>query len=417
MSDLKILHILDHSLPLHSGYSFRSHSIMRAQQDRGWTPLAVTSAKQEENGAGSGGTEEIEGIRYHRAPYGQKGAGAKRPQSGVVVALARRLREIAQKEKPHILHAHSPVLTVLPAILVGRLLSIPVVYEIRAFWEDAAVDHGTYRQWSWRYRLVRRVETWACREAEQVCVICDGLRRDLEGRRIPARKLTTVPNAVDPRSFRASGADVEYSDSWHLRGKQVIAFLGSFYSYEGLDLLVRTFARLLKKRGDVVLLLAGGGQTASDLEAQADALGISASIVMPGRISHDRMPAVYALADVLVYPRYSMRLTELVTPLKPLEAMAIGKAVIASDVGGHRELIRHMETGLLFPAGDEAALLDCIELLLGASSLRQTLGERAAAWVHRERTWAHVTEPYGDVYRSALRGGEGAHSKTHCNDR
>ncbi len=377
---------------------------MRAQQDRGWTPLAVTSAKQEENGGGGSALEEIQGIRYYRAPYGRDDPGTKRPQLGVMFALGSRLREIARREKPDILHAHSPVLNALPALYLGRQLSIPVVYEIRAFWEDAAADHGTYRTGSWRYKLVRYTETWACRKTQQACVICGGLKGDLEARGIPARKLTLVPNGVDPEDFQASSADAECRDSWGLQGKKVIAFLGSFYRYEGLDLLVRAFACLVKKRPDVRLLLAGGGETAADLKERAHALGISTSVVMPGRISHDRIPGVYALADVLVYPRYSMRLTELVTPLKPLEAMAMGKAVIASDVGGHRELVRHMETGLLFPAGKEAQLLDCIEVLLTSPDLRGALGRRAAAWVREERTWACTTEPYVGAYNAALAG-------------
>ena len=123
---------------------------------------------------------------------------------------------------------------------------------------------------------------------------------------------------------------------------------------------------------------------------------------MPGRIAHERIPAVYALVDVLAYPRYSIRLTDLVTPLKPLEAMAMGKVPVASDVGGHRELIRHGKTGFLFPAGNVSALADSLGRLLDDDSLRNRIQSHAAKWVRNEHTWEKTTSVYQDIYRKAL---------------
>ena len=124
---------------------------------------------------------------------------------------------------------------------------------------------------------------------------------------------------------------------------------------------------------------------------------------MPGRIPHEKMPALYAMADAMVYPRKSMRLTNLVTPLKPLEAMAMGKAVIASDVGGHRELIRHGETGLLVPAGDPGALAEALERLARDPQQREALGRQGRRWVSSERTWGRNAERYRVIYRSVTR--------------
>jgi len=152
-----------------------------------------------------------------------------------------------------------------------------------------------------------------------------------------------------------------------------------------------------------VLLLVGGGEIEKDLKAQVKRLHHENRVVMPGRIPHDRIPGVYSMVDILAYPRYSMRLTELVTPLKPLEAMAMGKALVASDVGGHKELIRHNETGLLFPVGDSKALAATLETLLDNDSLRRRLQSQGPMWVHEHHTWEITTSVYQDIYAKALR--------------
>lgn len=139
-----------------------------------------------------------------------------------------------------------------------------------------------------------------------------------------------------------------------------------------------------------------------ELRAQIKQLRLENKVVMAGRIPRDRVPGMYALVDVLAYPRYSSRVTELVTPLKPLEAMAMGKALVASDVGGHRELIRHGHTGLLFPPGNVAALADELERLLTDQNLRQDLEKQGFLWVCREHSWDKTTAVYCDVYAEAL---------------
>ena len=108
------------------------------------------------------------------------------------------------------------------------------------------------------------------------------------------------------------------------------------------------------------------------------------------------------MVDILAYPRYSMRLTELVTPLKPLEAMGMGKALVASDIGGHRELIRHSETGLLFPAGDVNALAEALKRILNDDSLSKNLESKGPAWVREHHTWEKTTSVYQDIYAKVL---------------
>lgn len=400
---LKILHILDHGLPLYSGYAFRSHHILQAQRRRGWQPVALTSSrhaaavKSQENER-----EHIQGVTYYRSTSSASGPMPLAAACRQMVALARRIRQVAEHERPDLLHAHSPVLNALPALLLGRRLRIPVVYEIRAFWEDAAVDHGTYRQGSWKYRLVRSVESWVCRRAMHVAVICEGLKDDLLARGLPAEDITVVANGIAVDEFCVRTPDARRREAWGLAGKTVIGFIGSFYHYEGLDLLVEAFTSLKRTEPNIALLLVGEGPMTAALKARIKQRCLDGSVLLPGKIPHHHIADVYALMDILAYPRYSVRLTELVTPLKPLEAMAAGKALVASDVGGHRELIRHGETGLLFPAGSMTGLAAAVQSLLDQPYLRQTLEQQGPVWVRQHRSWDKTTAAYSYIYSRAL---------------
>ena len=199
---MRILHILDHSIPLHSGYTFRTVSILREQRKLGWKTFHLTSPKH----AGSLEEEDVEGWHFFRTPWKSRG---NRPaffdELALMHRVERRLLTVARAVKPDVLHAHSPVLNAIPAIRVGRRLGLPVIYEVRAFWEDAAVDHGTTKEGSLRYRLTRRLETYALKRADHVTTICEGLRNDMVARGVDAEKVTVIPNAVDIESFKVSG--------------------------------------------------------------------------------------------------------------------------------------------------------------------------------------------------------------------
>ena len=374
--------------------------------------MALTSPKHEENWkAPCKREEDINEVRYYRTGVISNSGLPFDKEIRLMKTLSRRIEEIIEIEKPDILHAHSSVLNAIPAVRLRRKLRIPVVYEIRAFWEDAAVDHGTYSEDSWKYRLVRLIETWICRKADHIGVLCRGLKEDLVKRGLSPEKITIVYNGVDVEHFNTYEPDAEYLKTWDLHGKKVVGFIGSMYRYEGLDLLIDAFSQLLTTMPDAKLLLVGGGGVERELKKQVQRLNLNDKVIIPGRISHDRIPGIYALIDVLVYPRYSMRLTELVTPLKPLEAMAMGKALVASDIGGHRELIRNNETGLLFPAGNKFALAESIVVLLKDHALRKRIEKREIEWVKENHTWDKTTSVYTEIYAKALEKCERANHK------
>ena len=396
---VKILHLLDHSIPLQSGYTFRTQNILKSQQERGWEPVALTSMKHNIPAAKVGGlVEEINGIRFYRVPDEKPEGSGVLGQLKVMSSLRRRAREVMEIERPDILHIHSPVLNALPLLLPRPRKGLRIIYEIRAFWEDAAVDHGSYAERSWKYRMVRALETWVCRRVDKVVVICEGLKRDLVLRGIPEEKISIVANGVHAHDFSAPQERHEFRRRADSEQKMILGFIGSFYRYEGLDLLVKAFSIVSRKRDDLLLYLVGGGEVEAELRSLVTSLGLAGQVVFPGRVPHDQIPAIYAAMNVLVYPRKSMRLTELVTPLKPLEAMAVGKAVLASDIGGHRELIDNGRTGILFPPDNEERLASAILQLLSAPEETSALARRAQRWVMEERIWPVTTKVYSRVY-------------------
>lgn len=400
---MKILHVFDHTLPLHSGYTFRSAAILREQRALGWETFHLSSPKQINCDAPE---ETVDGLHFYRTPKPQ-GLFARMPVANLFAqmrATEKRLIELAEKIKPDIIHAHSPALNGMPAVRAGRALDIPVVYEIRAFWEDAAVDHGTTTENSLRYRLTRSQETWVVKEADAVMTICEGLRNDLVQRGVPAGKITVIPNAVDIEKFPLGGdADPALRKQLGLEDVNVLGFIGSFYAYEGLDLLLSAMPSILERK-DVKVLLVGGGPQESALRAQAEQLGIADKVIFTGRVPHQEVNRYYDLVDVLVYARHSMRLTELVTPLKPLEAMAQGRLFVASDVGGHKELIRHGETGMLFRAGDAQALSSAVLDMLDHPQDWHRLKSNGRRFVETERNWKASVSRYQDVYGRLLNG-------------
>ena len=400
----RILHVLDHSIPLHSGYTFRTLSILREQRKLGWETFHLTTPKHT---AESDIEETVDGWHFFRTPVpaGDKKSLPLVGELKLMKQVEERLQVVAEKVRPDILHAHSPVLNALPALRVGKRLGIPVVYEVRAFWEDAAVDHGSTSEGSARYRFTRWLETRALRSANHVFTICEGLRSDIVARGIPSAKVTVIPNAVDIDSFDPGGVpDAALKAELGLTGKTVLGFIGSFYAYEGLDLLLEAMPRIVQMLPDVRVLLVGGGPQDKALKAQAEALGVADKVVFTGRVPHAQVQRYYDLIDVLTYPRHSMRLTELVTPLKPLEAMAQGRVLVASDVGGHKELIRHGETGLLFKAGSAASLADTVAGLVRAPDTWPRLRAAGRQFVETERNWTVSIANYRLPYQNLLKG-------------
>jgi len=405
---MRILHILDHSIPLHSGYSFRTQNILQKQRELGLETFHLTGPR---HGATAGLTppeETVEGLHFYRTlPDGGRMADLPGYRHWADIdAMTRRLGEVVRRVRPDVLHAHSPALNGVAALRVAERHRLPLLYEVRAFWEDAAVDHGTAWRLGLRYRLSRALENRVLREADGIVTICEGLRADIIQRGIAAEKIQAVPNAVDTDRFHLRlPEDRTLRRQLGLEGATVLGFVGSFYGYEGLHLLLAALPRIREDHPDVKLLLVGGGPQEALLKGLAEALGVADAVVFTGRVPHHQVTRYSALVDIFTCPRVSKRLTELVTPLKPLEAMAQGRLVVASDVGGHRQLIRDGETGVLFPAGDPAGLVHAVDGLLRNRDSWGEFRQQARAFVENERTWDTTVAAYPPVYRGLVEAG------------
>ncbi|CAH9019192.1 TIGR04063 family PEP-CTERM/XrtA system glycosyltransferase [Candidatus Nitrosacidococcus sp. I8] len=402
---MKILHILDHSIPLHSGYTFRTLAILRQQKALGWKTTQVTSAKQ---GKCSADIEEIEDFRFYRT-LPRNNFLESVPilvQTSVIQSLKNRIIDVIQQEKPDILHAHSPSLNGVAALAAGRKTGLPVMYECRAFWEDAAVDHGTHREGGLRYKLSRNLETYVFKHVNAITTICNGLREDIIARGISPDKITVIPNGVDTDRFlidkSLSTTSAITRESLNLGDGPILGFIGSFYAYEGLALLIQSIPKLLVAEPNVRLILVGGGPEDEGLRVLAKELKLDKKILFTGRVSHTEVEHYYNAIDVLVYPRLSMRLTELVTPLKPLEAMAQGRLVAASNIGGHRELIEDKKTGFLFPPDSPETLVEFLAHIIRSRDGWTRISKTAREFVETERTWAKSVSGYQSIYNSLI---------------
>lgn len=395
----RILHVLDHSLPLHSGYTFRTRAILKAQQAAGLEVRGITGLRQQEPGPT---VEEINGIVFHRTPGESTGPAGVR-EWREIARLAAAIERLADEWRPDVLHAHSPALCGMASLRAGRTLGIPVVYEIRAFWEDAAVGNGTGSEGSLKYRLTRALENRVVAGADAVFTICQGLRDDLVARGFDGGRIGTSPNGVDLALFGdPPPRDDDLARSLGIGSDPVIGFIGSFYDYEGLDDLIAAMPLLRERYAGARLLLVGGGPMDAALRAQAAASPARDSIHFTGRVPHSEVERYYSMVDILAYPRKRSRLTDLVTPLKPLEAMAQRRIVAASDVCGHRELIEDGVTGILFPADNSAGCAAALADLLDRRENWDAMRDRARAHVADNHDWARNVVRYLDVYHLLL---------------
>ena len=396
MKNKKIVHILDHSVPYRDGYATRAQQIIINQKGLGFNPVVVTSDRHEPNIVYE--TEEIDDVLYYRSSKKIKNMKYLPVYRDIrtVIDLSRVLDRVVLQEKPDILHAHSPLLTGYAALKISRKYNIPIVYEVRALWEDAAVDQGKMKEDSMKYKLIRFLETQLVQRVDRVVVISEHLKNEFVERKIKKKKIYVVPNGVNVEKFSVSQKKDQYLlEKYNLSGKIVLGFIGSFYHFEGLEFLVQAFSEI--KKGNFVLMLVGSGEKFTAVQHLVQRLGLNNSVILPGRVDHDEVAKYYSVMDIMIYPRLSKRITELVTPLKPLEAMAMGKSILASDVGGHKELIG--DAGFFFKKENAEDLLGKIKKIAGNMDDCHSYSIKARKYVCAEKTWKKSIELYDLIYQ------------------
>lgn len=405
----KVLYLLHNSLPYASaGYSTRSHGLMSALRSRGWRVQGVTrlgypspAQSRELNGFPPAPSNVIDGNKYHRLLREGDDAVAE-PLQEYIRHYSDALYELALVEKPAIIHAASNHWNGLAAAIVARRLGIPSVYEVRGLWEITEASRKPEWENSGAFRFMKRMETDAAHAATRVLTITEALKTELIDRGVPASKITVVPNAVDPSRFTHIDRPADMKTKLGFEGKTIIGYVGSLVDYEGLPLLIEAVSRLASNRDDFRLLFIGDGPELKPLKHTVEKLGLTDKIIFLGEVSHHSISSYYEAIDIVALPRLALPVCEMVSPLKPFEAMASGKALVASDVAALSEIIVHGETGLLHEKESVNALTEALELLLNDPELRSKLGERASQWVKEKRSWSRVSGYVAEVYDHLL---------------
>jgi PEP-CTERM/exosortase A-associated glycosyltransferase len=405
----RVLHVLDHSWPVLSGYSVRSRSLVNAQRQLGYSPHVITGPLHQLDDP-KASDAMLEGVCYTRSRvhgYLTSTMVARRwpilREATVVLALRERILKLLDGLSFDVIHAHSPTLCGLAGWLAATARDLPFVYEIRGFWEDAAVDQKRDHRGSLRYRISRNLESHLAQRADAVVGIAQHILADLQTREVSPEKSFHISNGVDAQRFRPVPRDDSLALALGLGSEPILGFIGSLYRYEGISWLVHAVAELERRGICCKLLILGEGEDLPEIIQAIRAEGAGSYVRVLGCVPYEQVQRYYSLIDILVYPRRSVRLTELVTPLKPLEAMAQEKAVLASRVGGILELVEHEQTGLLFRSEDIDDFCHQAERVIQNESLRHKLGERARRAVLSQKDWPVVARGYERVYEFAAR--------------
>ncbi len=393
----KVLQIFDQTTPLVSGYSMRSRYISESLALLGVDLLAYSSPIFNYLHR----DEILNGVHYFRVRYPKKNILNRLPgfKEYRTVSTLRKAIAGSWDDRIGLVDAHSSPLNGLAGSQLARQYRLPFLYEIRALWEDAAVDQGKTTEGGLRYRATRCLETSIINKADKVTVICEGLKNDLISRGISPDKIEIILNGVDSDAFRPLDKDHQLAEQLKINNCIVFGYIGTFFVFEGLDLLIQAAQRATQLNKDLRFLIVGGGRQEIELKRLVKELGLADKVIFVGRVKHDDIKRYYSVVDVFVYPRRSKRITELVTPLKPLESMAMEKIVLGSDVGGIKELITDGSTGFLFEKDNLADLIDKIIHIADNLGSLDPMRKNARKYVIEERNWLTICRNYLKIYK------------------
>jgi PEP-CTERM/exosortase A-associated glycosyltransferase len=396
----RVLHVTHHIFRYPCGYRTRTAAILKWQRAQGLDVAVLTSADHE-HGRLAHDVGNDTGVFRTGDYYGSTLSGWR--ERRLVRMLRSRLLEVIDAYQPDIIHAHSPVLVSLAALQAARKRQIPVIYEVRDLWENASVDLGKFSPRSVRYRATRALDTYVMRRCDAVVCICNAMRNELAGR-VGHDRLFVVPNGVDVETLCAPGSEERQRARIRFgrAGEPILAYIGTFQPYEGLEVLVHAIPLIARAIPTIRLVIAGSGAAEASIRHHVSALGQNHRVAFLGHLPSEDVRQLYAAADLLVYPRLPTRTTALTTALKPLEALAMEKCVLASDIAPMRELFAPGESGELFRAGDAGDLANKVIALLSDAQRRDRLGRTGRALVCAQRHWSRVSEGYTQVYATAM---------------
>ena len=396
----RVLHLVTDALPTTSaGYTIRTHEIALAQREAGLDPhVATTTGYPVTQGRIDGRRlVELDGVPYHRLlPWRMPGPAAFTNRG---VDLSDRL---TRQLRPAVLHAASNYANARLALALRERYGLPVVYEVRGFWEDTWLSRypdAAERAASELYQRNREVETRCILAADLVVTLGEAMRDEIAARGVPPEKIEMVPNAVSAEFLLPLPDATSLREELGIKPDEpVVGEVTSLVPHEGIGTLLEATAMLRARGVPARALIVGDGPERAALQRQAARAGLAGAAVFTGRVPAAKVRQFHALLDVFVVPRTPDRVCQLVTPLKPVEAMASGLCVVTSEVKALTEIVKHEVTGMQTVPQDPVSLADCLEYLLYSPDIRRKLGDNAREWVARDRTWAHNAVRYRDAY-------------------
>lgn len=397
----RVLHVLTNSLPhTPSGYAQRSHAILRAQADAGLHVSAVTRPGYpvQVGVPWARAVDVVDGIAYRRLAPSRLAQG----QAARVRQHAELLLELVSAERPALLHTTTHYVNAMAVRAVAEACGIPWVYEVRGRLADTwASTRGPAAAGSARHAAFTAREAEAARAADAVVTLGEGMRDALVAEGVDRQRIVLAPNAVDARFETEPPSRADARARLRLDpDAQYVGTVSSIVDYEGLDLLVRAVARLAPEHPRLRLRIAGDGVALPGLRVLAERLGIAGICDFPGRVAREDALWHHAALDVFCVPRRDLAVTRTVTPMKSVEASAVGRPVVASDLPALAELVEDGVTGRLFRAEDRDALVEVLAELLARPAEAARLGRAGRDWALATRTWTGNAARYRDLYSS-----------------
>lgn len=411
----RICYVLHNSLPISSGgYATRSHGLAKGLVANGYEVICVTrpgfpwDVKEELAPEAVAKEEMIDGVRYMRVPEPVS-------KGGSVVDYVNNAADVLEglfaELKPELVLAASNHRIGLMAWKACARLGLPFIYEVRGWWELTRMSRDPDFVNTPTYAIQKRLEYAVANLADHVFTLTGPMKRELMAQGLPESKVTLLRNSCDPDDFRRVDKNAALAMELAIpEGVPVIGYIGTFVDYEGLEDLTAACGLLKQSNMEFRLLLVGNENTSGSdrgpitgmIQEAAAKYGLEDWLIMPGRVPHDRVVDYYSLVDIAPFPRKPWPVCEMVSPMKPLEAMAMEKAVVASDVEALTEMIEDGVTGLLFRKGDIDSLSEKLRELAQSPELRMQLGAAARCWVEKDRTWKATAALAGDIVRNVV---------------
>lgn len=406
-----IAYCLHNALPhAQGGYAMRSHALAATMLRRGRSMTVFARPGFPSDNAGAvddvPGSEQVGDVRYHF----ENGFGRRGRAYGYIAEATDYFERVFAADDIGLVHAATNFWTGLPAAIAARRLGLPFVYEVRSFWSITRDAREPGFSTSPQGRRDDALETMVLAMADQVLTLNAAMRDRIVEMGVNRDRVTLIPNCVGPERFEPRLTEDALRSHFEIEPDEIlIGYMGAMLGYEGIDLLVAAVAPLIRENDRIRLLIVGAeaanrtqpGTIEYDLERQIEALDLGAHIRLVDRVPPDTARAFYALLDICAYPRRAFEVCELVSPLKPLEAMAMGKTVICSSVRALRDIVEDESTGLIFEKDDIDDLRATLRRAVEDEALRARLGETARHFVRKERSWERIGESVDTAYRRA----------------